>query len=465
MARLFTVFAICIVTMIGFAGELRGWYEWEEFTVVSSRQTFESTVATFANFKDRKPEPAPRVMQRIKAVWPDPVWKGNPIRKWPVIRGKLVVVSEDGKTASPVDWFQGIRVLIARSHSIHPDWSNGHVVADTVWQDHMVRADGSFEVYWPTEIRRPIGGRKSFQIGVCLAARKDKTVTWDLSLPVHAGTIGQLSMFGPEPLTPTMQIINSAPSISSASFDPVALVRAVNHLQAMGKDKAIAALKEFLEVTEGISPRSYSVEPIPEDIDTADPECVFLIVRVLFEPARAGQKLPEVLTGGGSPWPDEKDMELWPLHPLELRDDLPFMVVTTLGNIAGLPQRPWEHIEWAEKFGKLRGAPLRPADNPLAIADALCSLAKMRRLGFGEEIRHQALNISVRQSGRATRLSILSGFESRQNGRSEPQHRFLRPTLTDEDWRKLSTVIGAKGLRWDAGQQEYVVTADGGRKD
>jgi hypothetical protein len=66
-------------------------------------------------------------------------------------------------------------------------------------------------------------------------------------------------------LSKTLQLINACPTPLGWNYDPIALVRAANHLRALGKDKAIASLREFLDVAhdtgydrDRIDPASFS---------------------------------------------------------------------------------------------------------------------------------------------------------------------------------------------------------------
>jgi hypothetical protein len=128
---------------------------------------------------------------------------------------------------------------------------------------------------------------------------------------------------GPRPISPILQAINGAPSVDGERFNPVMLVRAVNRLHALGKEKAIKEMREYLKIA-GDWDRA---ERDPANIDTSDYQCLFLIIRLLFRPADPTQKRPDMWIGNFVPSPPIGDLA-WPLFPLELQDDVPFLVTS-----------------------------------------------------------------------------------------------------------------------------------------
>jgi hypothetical protein len=176
-------------------------------------------------------------------------------------------------------------------------------------------------------------------------------------------------------LNATMQAINGAPSVTPWGWNPVMLVRAVNHLQSLGKQKAIAELREFLKIARD----SFRANRDPADIDTSDEQCVFLIVRLLFELEVTSGTLPDLYIGAMWLRPEKTDSSFWPLYPLALQDDVPFLLIDGV-LLSGYPQHPSSHVDWAEKHGKLRAQPLRPADDPIAAVDKLIAQPQTGRL-------------------------------------------------------------------------------------
>jgi hypothetical protein len=200
--------------------------------------------------------------------------------------------------------------------------------------------------------------------------------------------VARIKLTGPDRLSPILQAINGAPSVNGQRFDPAMLVRAVNRLHALGKEKAIQEMRKYLEIAGDWS----FADRDPADIDTSDHECLFLIIRLLFQPADPMEKPPPIRIGSFAPCPPVGDLS-WPLFPLELADDVPFLV-TQGAFLAGSPEPPQSHVDWADKHGKLRTKPLRPSDNPLLAADELLAMPRAKRmLGdgyFTDMVRRQA---------------------------------------------------------------------------
>jgi hypothetical protein len=250
--------------------------------------------------------------------------------------------------------------------------------------------DGKFSIFVEADrIRRTVGKSGDFQVGLCLRTKSEKTVKWSNATAVLPESVKTVSVPGPKPLSPTLQVINAAPAIDPTKFDPVALVRAVNHLQGLGNEKAIAELREFLKIARAGS----SVERDPTNIDTSDSENVILIVRLLFEPDNAQTPRPE-LANHVIESPNENDKPLWPYYPLAIQDDFPFLLQSSrkaefpgsfqfmefMTDPPHVPAPSKAFVDWAEKHGKLRAKPLRPIDDSVAAADRLLALPQANRL-------------------------------------------------------------------------------------
>jgi hypothetical protein len=156
-----------------------------------------------------------------------------------------------------------------------------------------------------------------------------------------------------------------------------------------------------------------------------DEQRIFLILRLLFET----DKMPDIHIGA----PDTDPSADWPLFPLVVRDDIPFMVVNGYA-LAGIPQSPVEHIDTFARHGRLREKPLAPVGSPLDAADAL-KLESDWNTGM---IRLQA-------------LWMLGAVAEADECALFPQ----RATSQDETWRRLRKAAGAP--RWDAATGRFRV--------
>ena len=74
--------------------------------------------------------------------------------------------------------------------------------------------------------------------------------------PVLAENIGPLRPEIGEELYYTIRLIHKSPPVGQPGFDPLALIRAVNHLRSLGKEQAIKALKRYVEIANTTGYRS-----------------------------------------------------------------------------------------------------------------------------------------------------------------------------------------------------------------
>jgi hypothetical protein len=356
-----------------------------------------------------------------------------------IISGTLSIESEDGKSSKPIDWFQGVRVLIARDPKSHPDWTKNKDYDNTESCTSLIEKDGKFQTFVDADrIRRSVGRSEDFQVGISLAVKSGQTVRWLNSTPAMPQSIVTLSIAGPKPASSEMQILNAAPSISGHDpFNATALVRAVNHLQGLDKDKAIAELREFLKMARN----GFMTKRDPANIDTSDRQSVLLIIQLLFEPANANETRREILVGMVT-YPTEKDKPLWPYYPLAVVDDFPFLVPSLIV-IGGVPTPPEWILDWAEKHGKLRAKPLRPTDDPLAAADKMTAQPQLKRL------------INPPWEGAWTRHEAWQAIADlvKQNA-AIPANLKLDD---DKQWTDLKTAVGKLQIRWSEKEQKYVI--------
>jgi hypothetical protein len=158
-----------------------------------------------------------------------------------LVQGKLLLESKDGKTKEPISWAPGVRVVLACAPRTSPDWRCRHDEIDSTWSDCEVGKDGAFEAHFYLDrMRRVPGQTEPFQAAVVLGTKGwFGTTSFSNTVPVFAQTVATLPIAGPKALSRTLQLINGVPSLSSDYFDPAALVRAVNHLRGLGKDKGL----------------------------------------------------------------------------------------------------------------------------------------------------------------------------------------------------------------------------------
>ncbi len=357
------------------------------------------------------------------------------------IRGRVWIQSLDHRTRKPIDWLQGVRVIVSRLPNTKHDWSRRQEIHEAAWGDCVIWSKGEFLVQLsPSAVERPVGKDSLFQVALSFGKKEGTGISWQNTVGVLPQSVAMLKIPGPPEIGKTTQIINGAPSYSQLSFNPAKLVRAVNHLAAMGKERAIGELCAFLKIARN----SYETRRIDENIDTSDKTCLFLIVHLLFESAEPGEKLPEIGTIPFAPYPDEKDRKAWPLFPIYLQDNIPFFL-PCYGDMGGLPDRPEQHVAWAAQHGRIRSKPLRPFDNPMIAAGRLIALPQTPRLYKHENFKQ----ILCRQA-----WNIVEDADPRL-----PKPKPIPPANTFEEvnWDARLKASSRLNIRWNQAEQRYIM--------
>lgn len=164
----------------------------------------------------------------------------------------------------------------------------------------------------------------------------------------------------PEDLSPLVQLIHQSPSLEAAWFNPTALVRAVNALQSEGKEKAIRSLRAYHDLARTNEP--HWIRPTSDRI--------LPILDLLFIPEAGAPERPrlreQILRDAGAP------RSAWPLFPIILVDDLPFLPVPHAALYANeTPDDVPAAIEYASTYGVLREKPLAPRIPPTQAVETL----------------------------------------------------------------------------------------------
>ncbi|MCI0642362.1 MAG: hypothetical protein L0Y72_20730 [Gemmataceae bacterium] len=217
-------------------------------------------------------------------------------------------------------------------------------------------------------------------------------------------------------------------------YNPQKVIQAVNLLQPLGKEKALAVIEEFLRVASGFH--------------DSGRDGVFLVLRTLFDVPDDPGHLPWMYVG--APWPSTpKDLRLLPRFPIALEGDIPFLLVTGYV-LAGFPEQPESHVAQFRKQGRLRAQPLKPTAEPFK---ALEAFAKSRRWIFGsedgsknDEAGHRLLADQV-----VRLLDSIYRIEPDRNGALLP----WGENAADRR-RKIIESASAKAIRWAPEKNKYV---------
>jgi len=139
------------------------------------------------------------------------------------------------------------------------------------------------------------------------------------------------------------QLLQRASSSDFASYDPGAVIDAVNALVPLGKDRALDAVDGFLA---------------QRDLARDPSNGLFLVLRVAFD----ADPHPPMMLGGSRPAPPASPAAL-PRFPIAIVDDVPVMLVASY-MLRGLAEPVTSHITYYRYHGTLRAAPLAPVRGP-----------------------------------------------------------------------------------------------------
>ncbi len=366
--KLWAVIAAVVLTFVSEPRHAQCFYNLDgDLMSKGSEQNGTTHAIEFARVPHEGKEPT--VEREYRLTWKSVEESQTPFGRVIVLKGRLTWKAMASPDEHAVDWLQGIRVLVARDPHTTVDWSRGHGSADTAWTDVVPRPDGSFQAFLsPDLINRAVGHPEQFQVGASIGTSRGMRVEWNAASPVLPGSIQIFEISGTRPLSTALEMINAVSGVTGHEFNPAALIRAVNYLRTLGKDEAIKALEEYLEECADRSPCQLRWPRDPKNIDYGDPESTFLIVRLLFEPDDPATTLPRMMIG--APVPTQPEGLDLPLFPLAVESGIPFLLVSGYA-LAGHPEHPRKHLEWARKSGRLRSEAILPTGDPWEAAQAL----------------------------------------------------------------------------------------------
>jgi hypothetical protein len=115
-------------------------------------------------------------------------------------------------------------------------------------------------------------------------------------------------------------------------------------------------------------------------------------------------------------------------------------VTIRYADMGGVPEQPGSHIRWARLHGTVRDAPLAPAMNPLAAAEAILQSRRFKAL---DQYSREAATGAIRSQA----LAMVNGLippRDEQKG------------VDDEQWKSCVKQAADAGIRWDGKREEFV---------
>ncbi len=242
-------------------------------------------------------------------------------------------------------------------------------------------------------------------------------------------------MFDEAALRKILRIIDTC-----ESDNPLDLIRIVNALQPLGKEKALAAIDEYLRVDS-----HYGFYEAGENLG------VYSVLRLLFDVPDDPGYMPRMMVGGPDPT-EPADPKILPRFPLAVIDDIPLNLVYGY-SLGGEAQRVQEHVEYFRGNGRLRAHPLHPGDDPLGV---LAKIQGTPRWLYG------APGVQGYERGEARIANQLLALVESVYW-MEPDfrgQRFTGDSFQPEDWKQITKEFSELRVKWDATQNCYTF-ADG----
>jgi hypothetical protein len=162
-----------------------------------------------------------------------------------------------------------------------------------------------------------------------------------------------------------------AAGMSFQDYRPGLVVGAVNELQPLGKDPALARIQRQARGGRATG--------------------LFWVLRVLFDPP-ADQPCPPVQLGRPTTPPPEDPAAL-PRFPIVVARDAPFLVIQDYA-LGGKAEPVQAHIAWFREHGLLREAPLEPPPDGDGVRD---EFAAVWRAACGEAHLDAVMSLVDRQ--------------------------------------------------------------------
>ena len=254
----------------------------------------------------------------------------------------------------------------------------------------------------------------------------------------------QPELFKEEELCELLRLLNTAPGMEGWAYNPLPVIQIVNRLQPLGKEKALAAIGEYVRVSDKWSgfdrPRSG----------------MYLVLAVLFDLPDGIYSFQSGAFGAPSP-PPPKDANQIPRFPIAIVDDIPLMLVNGY-ILAGLASPMENVVEFYRVHGQIRPSKLTPNNDPLS---AVAHLTNSSQWIYGDT-NLQETKFSPPEDARQEQFmlqeQLLRLIDSVYRlpvdamGNRLPWDENQRDTR----WQKVVSDVSALKIKWDSRQDIYV---------
>ncbi len=258
-------------------------------------------------------------------------------------------------------------------------------------------------------------------------------------------------LFTEDELRNLLRLLDTTPKLEGDSYDPLPVIQIVNTLQSLGREKALAAIGEYLRVSEPWSDRGSS-----------------LVFRVLFDLPDDIDRTKGWIIGVPEP-PGPKNPHQIPRFPIVLVDDVPLMLVEgyTIGSYLSLKGNPTpveRDLEFFRRNGHFRSKALVPSNDPLGALMHLVEstqwiyadskLAEPGVFSFGDtETNKREKSMLMEQLLRL--IDSVYRLPTDAYGDRLPSGASLEPA-----WKKIVANVSSLKIEWDL-QKNIFVFQDG----
>ena len=252
-------------------------------------------------------------------------------------------------------------------------------------------------------------------------------------------------LFTEEELRDLLRQLDTAPRMAGYDYNPLPVIQIVNRLQPLGKEKALAAITEYIRISdEWTEYRSAR-------------RGMFLVLAVLFDLPKGVYPYEAGAFGAPSP-PPPKDPARVPRFPMAVIDDIPLMFVNGY-LLAGRASRMEDVAAFYQVHGQLRKSPLVPSNDPLA---AFRHLTNSPQWIYGDTNLQQTngfwppAEVAREESMIKDQLLRLVDSVCRVPSgiHGDPSLWGLPP---EPSWENVVSNVAALKIRWDPGQNDYVL--------